>query len=357
MWRDRRVLDLLGIDVPIVQAPMAGAQLGSMAAAVSAAGGLGSLPCAMLTPEHIKREVDIIRQQTARPFNLNFFCHTQPSSDPERERKWQARLAPYYQELGADMNAPPGAARLPFNEALCEMMVDLRPPVISFHFGLPAMEFVQRLKAVDCVILSSATTIAEALWLEAHGVDAIIAQGYEAGGHRGMFLSDDVATQVGTMALVPQMVDAVKVPVIAAGAITDARAIAAALMLGAAAVQIGTAYLFCPEATISTMHRDALKKARDDGSVLTNVMTGRPARGLLNRLIREIGPISPEAPTFPLAAGAIQPLRQAAEAQGSGDFSPLWSGQSARLGREMDAGRLTTTLASETLTLLNRSGV
>ena len=182
------------------------------------------------------------------------------------------------------------------------------------------------------MVLSSATTTAEARWLEDHGVDAVIAQGYEAGGHRGMFLSENLAAQVGTFALVPQIADAVKVPVIATGAITDARGIVAAFALGAAGVQIGTAYLFCPESKMSAPHRAALKEARDDGTAVTNLMTGRPARGIVNRVMREIGPVSDLAPEFPLAAGALAPLRAKAEAQGSGDFTPMWAGQAAALG-------------------------
>jgi nitronate monooxygenase len=220
---------------------------------------------------------------------------------------------------------------------------------VSFHFGLPEPKLLQRIKAGGFLVVSSATTAAEARWLEARGVDAIIAQGNEAGGHRGIFLSDDIATQPGTFALVPQIVDAVKVPVIATGGITDARGIAAAFALGAAGVQIGTAYLWCPEAKISAPHRAALKSARDDGTALTNLMTGRPARGIVNRLMREVGPISDVAPDFPLAAGALAPLRAKAEAQGAGDFSPMWAGQAAALGRAMPAGQLTKTLAAEAL--------
>jgi nitronate monooxygenase len=355
MWPDRRLIDLFGIEHPLVQAPMAGAMDGALAAEVSAAGGLGSLPCAMLNAEKIRDEVEKIRRRTPKPFNLNFFCHTPPTLNNAREAAWRDRLAPYYREYGLDPAAPvPASMRMPFNAALCAVVEELRPRIASFHFGLPAPELVERVKRAGCAVLSSATTVAEARWLEGRGVDAIIAQGIEAGGHRGMFLSEDIAGQVGTFALVPQIADAVKIPVIAAGAIADARGIAAALALGAAGAQVGTAYLFCPEAKISAPYRAALRAARDDATALTNLMTGRPARGLRNRVMREIGPMSDIAPQFPLAAGALAPLRAKAEERDSGDFSPLWSGQAAALGREMPAGELTAKLAQETQELLHR---
>jgi nitronate monooxygenase len=271
--------------------------------------------------------------------------------------RWRERLAPYYRELAIDPAAPvPSSNRAAFDASFCELVEELRPQVVSFHFGLPEPALTRRVKAAGCVIISSATTAAEARWLEARGVDAVIAQGYEAGGHRGIFLTDDIAAQVGSFALIPQIVDAVKLPVIAAGAVADARGIAAALALGAAGVQVGTAYLWCPEAKISAPHRTALGSATDDGTVVTNLMTGRPARGFVNRLMREIGPISNVAPEFPLAAGALAPLRAKAEAQGSGDFSPMWAGQAASLGRAMPAGELTRTLAQEALARMRALG-
>ncbi|MEJ6846629.1 NAD(P)H-dependent flavin oxidoreductase [Sinorhizobium fredii] len=347
MWPDRRLTELVGIEYPIIQAPMVGPK-GALAASVSCAGGLGSLACAVLTREQVVTEVEEIRKRTDNPFNLNFFCHIPPSADAREDVAWRARLRPYYEEFGLDPNAAVKAAnRAPFDAAMCDLVVELRPRVTSFHFGLPESKFVDRLKGAGCLIFSSATTVAEARWLEARGADAIIAQGAEAGGHRGMFLTDAVESQVGTMALVPQVADAVSVPVIAAGGIGDARGIVAALALGAAAAQLGTAYLFCPEARISVPYRDALRSARDEDTALTNVFTGRPARGLKNRVMQDVGPLSPIAPPFPLAATALQPLRTAAEAQGSGDFSPLWSGQAASLGREIGAMELTTRLAIE----------
>lgn len=257
---------------------MAGVQAGALAAAVSEAGGLGSLPCAMLAPEAMRIELEVIRAHTRKPFNVNFFCHVAPASDAAREAAWRNVLAPYYREFG---------------------------------------------------------------------VDAVIAQGLEAGGHRGMFLTDDLTSQVGTFALLPQVVRAVKVPVIAAGGIADAEGVAAAMALGAAGVQVGTAFLLCPEATTSALHRAALKaEEAARHTALTNLFTGRPARGIVNRIMREVGPLNPHAPAFPLATAAIGPLRARAEARGTGDFSPLWSGQNARGCREVPAAQLLRELAS-----------
>ncbi len=303
----------------------------------------------MLNAAQVREQVARIRERTPKPINLNFFCHQPPVLSNEREAGWRERLAPFYRELEIDPAAPvPSSNRSAFDAAFCEVVEELRPQVVSFHFGLPEPALVARAKAAGCIVISSATTVAEAQWLEQHGADAVVAQGYEAGGHRGMFLSDRIEAQVGTFALVPQMVDAVKVPVIAAGAIADARGIAAALALGAAGVQIGTAYLRCPEARTSAVHRAALETARDADTALTNLMTGRPARGIVNRVMRELGPMSEVAPQFPLAAGALAPLRTKAEAQGSGDFSPLWAGQAAALAQAMPAGELTRSLAAAT---------
>lgn len=353
MWPDRRILDLLGLELPILQAPMAGPVDSEMVIAVSEAGGLGGLPCALMSPEKARTELGIIRQRTARPINVNFFCHKQPEEDPAREAAWKRRLQPFYVELGLDPATPaPRSARAPFDAEFCEIVEEFRPEVVSFHFGLPDAALLDRVKAIGAKVLSSATTADEAVWLEQRGCDAIIAQGAEAGGHRGIFLTDDVANQPGTFALVPQVVDAVRVPVIAAGGIADARGIVAAFALGASAVQIGTAYLFCPEAKIAAPHKVALRTAKDDHTALTNVFTGRPARGIVNRVMREVGPMSDLAPAFPLAGGAMAPLRAKSEPQGSGDFMSLWSGQAARLGREMPAAELTRALADEAQALL-----
>jgi nitronate monooxygenase len=353
MWPDERLNTLFGLETPIIQAPMAGANGSALAIAVSEAGGLGSLPCAMLDADGVRAEIGVIRQRTGKPFNVNFFCHRPPEPDPGRERRWRERLAAHYAEFGLDADRQaPAPVRMPFDETMCALVEEARPAVVSFHFGLPEARLVDRVKAAGCRVVSSATTVAEARWLEDRGADAIIAQGLEAGGHRGMFLSDDLASQVGTMALVPQVADAVQVPVIAAGGIADGRAIAAAFALGAAGVQIGTAYLLTPESLISDIHRQALREARDDQTALTNIFTGRPARGLVNRAMRELGPMSAEAPAFPTAGFALAPLKAKAEAAGSGDFSSLWSGQAAGLGRETGAGELTGKLAADGLARL-----
>jgi len=349
-WPNRRLLDLLGTDHPIIQAPMAGYVGSEMAVAVLAADGLGSLPCGLLTPKQVREEAAKIRSQTHKPINLNFFCH-QPRPDEAAESAWRKRLAPYYVQLGLDPNAPitPPPLRRPFDAEMCDTVVELKPEIVSFLFGLPEASLVKRIKAANCFIVATATTVAEGRWLEEHGADAVIAQGAEAGGHRGMFLSSDAPSQVGTFALVPQMADAVKVPVIAAGGIGDGRGIAAALTLGASAVQMGTAFLFCPESRASAFQRTALKTSHDDSTALTNVFTGRPARAVITRFVREQGPLTDSAPSYPLAANAVQPLRTAAESRGSTDYTYLPMGQAAPLGSELPAGELTRKLAAEAI--------
>jgi len=315
---------------PVVQAPMAGSQNHRLTLAVCAAGALGSLPAAMLAPDVLQAELQSLKTATSAPYNVNFFCHNPPSEDTGRQAQWHVALAPYYREFGLDpANIPSGPGRVPFSHDSADVLEAFRPAVVSFHFGLPAPDLLARVKGWGSLVVSSATTVAEAQWLQAHGADAIIAQGLEAGGHRGMFLSDDLSTQIGTFALLPQIVHAVKVPVIAAGGIATAQGVAAAKRLGASAVQIGTAFLCSHEATTSSLHRAALQSTAAQHTALTNVFSGRPARGIVNRLMRELGPLCPQAPAFPLATAGIAPLRAAAEAQGGSDFSPLWAGQNA----------------------------
>jgi len=338
---------LLNIELPIIQAPMAGAQGSAMAVAVSSAGGLGSLPCATLSLQGMRDELSVLRAQTTQPYNVNFFCHTPPVVDAARDAQWAEALAPYFRELGLDpASSDPGAGRAPFTAEAANVLAEFRPPVVSFHFGLPTADLLALVKSWGAKVLSSATTVDEAIWLEAHGVDAVIAQGLEAGGHRGIFLSDDLTTQLGTFALLPQVVRAVNIPVIAAGGIADASGVAAAMALGAAGVQVGTAYLLCPESTTSAVHRAALKSDAARHTALTNLFTGRPARGIVNRLMRELGPMSPLAPAFPLAAVRTAPLRVKCLSLGSGEFANLWSGQNASGCREMPAAELTRDLAS-----------
>jgi len=326
-----------------------------------------------LTPEALLVELTTLAQGTSRPWNLNFFCHTPPVPDADREARWRDALAPFYAEAGLDIGAvPAGTGRVPFSHAVADVIEPFRPPVMSFHFGLPAPDLLARVKGWGSVVLSSATTVDEARWLVAQGADAVIAQGVEAGGHRGMFLTatgphtpplrgsltpegadpawggpvpDLLTTQLGTFALLPQIVAAVDVPVIAAGGIADAAGVRAALALGAAGVQVGTAYLCCDEATTSALHRAALHSEAARHTALTTLFTGRPARGIVNRVMRELGPLNPAAPAFPLATAAMAPLRAHFERLGSGDFSPLWSGQNASGCRAIPAAELTRQLA------------
>lgn len=327
---------------------MAGVQRSSLAIAVSNAGGLGSLPCAMLNLAEMRSELSAIRAKTNQPFNVNFFCHTQPEPDPQSEAAWSAILSKYYEEYGIIPPDPtlgrPG--RAPFSEEAAEVLEEFKPPVVSFHFGLPSHDLMARVKAIGSTILASATTVEEARWLEARGADAIIAQGSEAGGHRGMFLSEDVTTQVGTFALLPQIVRQLRLPVIAAGGIADAAGVAAAMKLGAVAVQVGTAYLLCPEVITTPLHRAALKSEASRHTAITNLFTGRPARGIVNRIIRELGAMNHSVPAFPLAPRMLAPLREKAESLGENGFSPLWCGQNASGCTELPAAEVTRMLAA-----------
>lgn len=350
MWPDNRIRDLFSIDLPIIQAPMAGASGLDMAVAVSAAGGLGSLACAPLDPDRLRNLLADAKDRTGSPLNVNFFAHAMPKDDPERDAAWLGRLSAYYRELGLDLpeSLTTGAIQ-PFEAARCAVVAEFAPSVVSFHFGLPEPALVSRVKAAGCRIISSATTVNEARWLAANGCDAIIAQGLEAGGHRGMFLTDRLGSQMGTLSLVPQIADAVDLPIIAAGGIGDARGIAAAFALGASAVQIGTAYLFTDEAIISPVYRQSLEDAANGETAVCNMISGRPTRVLANRMVLEVGPMSEDAPAFPKGFAATGPIRAAAEAKGKRDFSAHYCGQSAALGRRMTAFSLTRDLASDAL--------
>ncbi|WP_225784744.1 nitronate monooxygenase family protein [Xenophilus sp. Marseille-Q4582] len=339
---------LLGVKLPLIQAPMAGVQGSRLAIAVGQTGALGSLPCAMLAPDALRAELEALRAGLGElPWNLNFFCHVPPVPDAGREAGWRAALAPYYAEHGIDAaSIPAGPGRHPFSAEIADLIEPFRPPVLSFHFGLPEAGLLRRVKAWGARVLASATTVEEGLWLQAHGADAVIAQGLEAGGHRGHFLSHDLTRQLGVFALVPQLAAALRVPVIAAGGIADAQGVTAALALGAAGVQVGTAFMLCDEATTSPLHRAALQSEAARHTALTTLFTGRPARGIVNRVMRELGPLNPAAPEFPLATAAIAPLRAKAEAAGSGDFTSMWAGQNASGCQPQPAAQLVHALAA-----------
>lgn len=337
---------LFGIELPIIQAPMAGVQGSALAIAVSQVGALGSLPCAMLSLEALDTALTHIRTQTTKPINVNFFCYHEPEPQAAKQAAWLNQLAPYFSELGVNpYSQTVGAQRAPYTSTQAEVLAKFKPEVVSFHFGLPNEDLLLEIKSWGSKIISTATTVEEALWLEARGADAIIAQGLEAGGHRGHFLSDDLTEQLGTFSLLPQIIAAVDIPVIAAGGIVDAKTVRAAMAMGASAVQVGTAYLLCPECTTSDIHRAALQSEAAQHTALTNLFTGRPARGIMNRFMAELGPINNAAPDFPLASSAVVVLRSAAEQQGFGDFSPLWCGQNATGCQVIPAAELTRQLA------------
>jgi nitronate monooxygenase len=353
MFEGNRYLELIGTNLPLIQSPMAGAQDHRLAIAVSKAGGLGSLPCALLDVNAVESELKQFRAACNGPANLNFFCHKPQIATPAQETKWRNTLSSYYAEHNINIDTTTTAPiRNPFDETMCQFVEAHKPEVVSFHFGLPSQKLLNRVKVAGSVVMSSATTVAEAVWLEGNGCDVIIAQGVEAGGHRGMFLNEDVSAQPGLFALLPQVVDAVSVPVVAAGAIADGRGIAAAFTLGASAVQMGTAFLLTDESTISDLHRQALRDANENKTAVTNLFSGRPARSLYNRLMVECGPISNKTPVFPTAGAALAPLKKAAEENDQVDFSSLWSGQAARQCKTGSAQALANDLIEDATRVL-----
>ena len=342
----------LNITYPLIQAPMAGVQDERLAIAVTQAGGMGSLPAAMLTPEQLVEQLQRFKNSDAvyanadsLPINVNFFAHRATEADAGQTQSWIKLLTPYYQAFGIrPQDIPSGASRAPFSAAMAEVVEQFKPQVVSFHFGLPEPDLLQRVKATGARIVSSATTVQEAVWLESHGADAVIAQGLEAGGHRGHFLSDDLSEQMGIFALLLQILAAVRIPVIAAGGIATVDDIRAAMDLGAAGVQLGTVYLLCDEANTTPLHRAALQSEAAQHTALTNVFSGRPARGIVNRVMRELGAMRNDAPSFPHASTWITPLRTAAEKQGLTDFTPLWAGQNTQGCQSIGAFELTQQL-------------
>jgi len=347
-WRDRRFLDRVGCEHPIIQAPMAAAGGVDLCVAAIEGGALGSLPCALLSPDQVRSQVAEVRRRARGSLNLNFFCHRMP--ERVDDSAWRTLLQPYYDEFGVEPGNG-GALRLPFDADMCAAVEYVRPEVVSFHFGLPDEDLLGRVKATGALLVGNATSTDEARWLEQRGADAIIAQGFEAGGHTGRFLGGDPAEALGLFALLPQVVDSVSVPVIGAGGIADGRGIAAAFVLGASAVQLGTAYLHAPETPIGDTHRRRLVEGR---TLFTNLMTGGLARGLRGRLTDELGPVRGEAPPYPLASTALAPIRAAAEARGEYGFGPMWAGQAAPLGQALPAAELTRKLAADSLAALGR---
>lgn len=352
-WPDRRFADLLGSRHPILLAPMAGAGGVNLALAAIEGGAVGSLPCGLLTPAEVRSQVGDLRSRAAGPTSLNFFCHRMPAESGDGP--WRALLAPFYERFGLVAGPEAGPLRRPFDPAMCEVVEAVRPELVSFHFGLPEEALLDRVRGAGAKVLANATTVAEARWLAERGVDGIIAQGWEAGGHAGRFLGGRPDEHMGLFALLPQTVDSVPVPVIAAGGIGDGRGIAAALILGAAAVQIGTAYLHCPESLIAEAHRSALGSEEAEHSVFTNLFSGGLARGLWTPPMEALGPERPEVPPYPRATAALTPLAKEAAKRGEAGFRPMWAGQAARLGRPLPARDLTERLARDALARIGAS--
>jgi nitronate monooxygenase len=341
---------LLGIETPIVQAPMAGAATPALAAAVSNAGALGGIGIAPSPVETARTMIRQIREATTRPFQVNLFCHRPAVADPAREAAWIAYLAPAYARFGAQ---PPSGLIEAYpsylvNDEMHAMLLDERPPVVSFHFGLPDASRIADFHSAGIILLATATNLAEARAIEAAGIDAVVAQGIEAGGHRGLFNPDAPDERLSTFALTRQLVQELDIPVIAAGGIMDGAGIAAVLALGAGAAQLGTAFLSCPESAADDAYRAALLGDAARTTTLTKVISGRPARGIVNKFIA-LGESSdaPPVPDFPIAYDAERALNQAAKATGDSGYAAQWAGQSAFLSRTMPAAELVATLRAE----------
>jgi nitronate monooxygenase len=352
MWPDHRLTDLLKIDHPIIQAPMSGSATAELAAAVCNAGGMGSLACAETTPDQVRAEASDLRGRTNRPFNLNFFVGDAPITPPVVLERTRERLRPWYDELG--LGAPPD--RLPelgpaFDDTHLALLFDIHPAVVSFHFGVPRSQAITALKDAGIILISTATTVAEAQALEAAGMDAIIAQGWEAGGHRGSHQTTEPTQGIGTMALVPQIADAVGVPVIAAGGIGDGRGIAAAFMLGASGVQLGTAFLSCPEAGTDTARRALLARATETDTMVTDAFSGRSARTVRSRYAEAMEASREPLPAFLQMYALSDPLLDA-KADEVANFHLY--GQAARLNRALPAADLVGLLVAETARVFAR---
>ena len=337
----------LDCDYPLIQAPMAGVQDSRLALAVAKAGAIGSIPCAMLSDEKLQSELVTLQHATDKPINLNFFCHPIPNPDPQIELKWRKLLSPYYDKYRIKQtDIKEGSSRIPFSSDIADLIEPFAPQLISFHFGLPDGDLLQRIKSWGTRIISSATTVAEAKWLESQGVDGVVAQGIEAGGHRGMFLREDLDDQLPTLELLQQILEEVHLPVIASGGIGDVTQIKECMSLGAAGVQVGTVYLCSREATTTKPHRKLLLSKPPCETAITNLFTGRPARGIVNKLMQDLGPLNEATPQFPLAANALVPLRKTTSVFGSTDFVPLWSGTNSGTCKVAAAKEITDELAA-----------
>ncbi len=333
----------LGIDKPIIQAPMAGVQNWQLAVAVANAGGLGSIPCGMLTKDQVLSEIVNFKQHSNHHYNLNFFCHDMPEVTPQALQAWEDRLSPYYQSFSVNPPKELSGLRMPFDADMADAIAPYQPPIVSFHFGLPRQDLVNRLKSWGTIIMSSATTCEEGIWLQQNGADVVIAQGAEAGGHRSMFLTSDPATQVPTSELIVNLKNQLSIPVIAAGGIATNRDVKNMIRSGASGVQIGTSYLLCHEAKTTELHKQAIR-SKQATTALTNIFSGRLARGITNKVMEDLHFINDKAPAFPYASVALTPLRSKAEALGSSDFSPLWAGENRNGCKEVSASALTTSL-------------
>ena len=352
MWPDRRLCKLLGIEHPIIQAPMAGSATPDLAVAVSNAGGLGSLGCGELPDDSARAVTGQVRAGTNRPFNLNFFVYPEPVTDARTLARTRQRLGPWYKESGLDEPVDVLPEKRPgFDEAKLELVLELQPPVVSFHFGVPNAQAIRALKDAGITLLSTATTVDEARYLVYAGVDAVIAQGWEAGGHRGSHKPTAPMDGVGTFALVPQIVDAVDTPVIAAGGIGDGRGIAAAFALGACGVQIGTGYLLCPEADTDRPRRKLLSSAKDIDTLVTDAFSGRSARAVKSRYAEEMERTREPLAAFPSMYALSGPLLSAAN---DTDVSFHLYGQAAALSLALPAAELTRRLVDDALNTMKK---
>lgn len=337
---------LLGIRHPIIQAPMVGVSTPQLAAAVSEAGGLGSLGLGASTPAQARELIAQTRALTDKPFNLNLFCHVPATADVAREQAWLECLRPLFAEFTAEPPAQLREIYLSFlaDPAMLEVLLEQRPAVVSFHFGLPPHAWIESLKAAGVRLLACVTTLEEARLAEVSGVDALVAQGIEAGGHRGVFVPEQGDIGLSTLALVRLLAQQSRLPIIAAGGIMDGAGIKAALALGAAGAQLGTAFVLCPESAANAAYRAALKGEKAAHTAITANISGRPARGLPNRLYGDLGAALPD---YPICYDAAKALHAAASAQGNHDFAAQWAGQGAPLARELPAGELVAALVEE----------